>query len=881
MGLDKYREKRDFKQTPEPDTGKTKAGKALTFVIQRHDASRLHYDFRLEMDGVLKSWAVPKGPSLKAGERHLAVQVEDHPLAYGKFYGNIPEGNYGAGTVEIWDHGTYTPMEPVPGKSAEKQLLAQLAKGDLKITLKGQHLQGSFALVRMNDGTDKNWLLIKKKDEFALPKYDIEQVPPLKSKLRKTKAAPQADKANKPAPAKAKAAKTPKEKAAAPAPKGEDLDTAWQTLQKPMLTQLADAVPPGEGWVFELKYDGYRAMTKIGGKKVEMLSRNGNVFHTRYAPLAKELATVTDEVVLDGEVVIEDAKGISSFQMLQNYDSTKKGTLKYYVYDILFLNGHRLTGLPLYQRKELLQAFFDKYAFDNIFPAKVVDKNGEAFFKKQVDKGQEGIMAKQADSLYFPGKRVESWLKVKGQKMQEAIICGYTPPQNSRLYIGSLIMGMYDDEGTLTYIGNCGTGFTDISLKELHGKLAKITVDKSPFDPVPKMVRARGKVTWVKPQLVCAVKFQGWTEDQHMRVPVFLGLRVDKKAEDVRKEEAMKVTVPKTKKTSAGKTADKPGPKATGEKPPKKGKPAAPEPQADDETVTLGGKQVKLSNRNKIYWPKEKITKGDLLDYYRRIAPYILPYLKDRPLSLNRHPNGIDKPGFYQKDMDVEQLPAWAKTAQIYSKSNEDYIDYLLCNDVATLLYMANLGCIEINPWHSRYQQEDMPDYLMMDLDPGDIAFTHVVDTALAIKDICDELGIACHCKTSGATGLHIFIPLAAKYTYDEVKTFAELLATLTHERLPDTTSIERTVSKRKTKIYVDFLQNRKGQTIASAYSARPKPGATVSTPLTWDEVNHSLNPKDYTIFNIEKRLEKVGDLWKPVLGKGIVLEKVLKKLGM
>ena len=856
MALTKYREKRDFERTPEPDTGKAKTGKALTFVVQRHDASHLHYDFRLEMDGVLKSWAVPKGPSLKAGERRLAVHVEDHPLAYGKFYGEIPEGNYGAGTVDLWDHGTYTPMEPVKGKSAEKQLLAQLAKGDLKITLKGKHLNGSFALVRMNDGTDKNWLLIKKKDAFAVPAYDIETVPPLKSKAKKRAVVAKKSPAARPAP-------KPKTGKRAAGGSGTPIHTAWETLQKPMLTELADAVPKGTGWLFEMKDDGYRAVSKITDGDVEMLSRNGKIFHTRYAPLAKELKRVTDDVILDGEVVIEDEKGISSFQMLQNYDSTREGTLKYYVYDILYLNGHVLTDLPLYQRKELLDAFFAKYRFKNIHASVTVYKNGEQWFRKQVEQGHEGIMAKAVDSVYQPGRRTDAWLKVKGKKMQEAVICGYTPPQNSRLYIGSLVLGLYDEAGNLSYIGNCGTGFTDVSLKELYDKMAKITVPKSPFDPVPKIVRARGKITWVKPRLVCQVKFQGWTEERHMRVPVFMGLRIDKNPEEVRLEEpgAVKPKIPAKKSPKMTKSTDS-------------------EPEASgDQTLSLGGKKVTLSNRGKLYWPDEKISKGELLDYYRRIAPYILPYLKDRPLSLNRHPNGINAPGFYQKDMDTEQLPSWAQTAKIYSKSNEAYIDYLVCNDVATLLYMVNLGCIEINPWHSKRQHEDYPDYLMLDLDPGDIAFTHVVDTALVIKEICDELGIDCYCKTSGATGLHVFIPLGAKYTYDEVKTFAEIMATLTHERLPAVTSIERTVSKRKNKVYVDFLQNRKGQTIASAYSARPKPGATVSTPLQWKEVNHKLDPKKYTIYTIEKRLEKTGDLWKPVLGKGIVLEKVLKKI--
>jgi len=876
MGLAKYKEKRNFQDTPEPDTAVEKTGSKLTFVIQRHAASHLHYDFRLEMEGVLKSWAVPKGPSMKAGEKRLAMMVEDHPLAYGKFYGEIPKGNYGAGTVEIWDYGTYEPMENPEKKEPEKLLLTQLKKGDIKITMHGKYLKGSFALVRMkNDDKGNSWLLIKKKDKYDVESYDIESFNPLKSNKKSNKPNKNMTVETNVATDKDKKSSTKKARI-----KQEKLGTIWDKIRHPMLAKLSEELIDNPDWIYEAKYDGYRAIAKIDKQKVEMLSRNGNSFNQKYAPIVKELETISEEVALDGEVVIEDAKGISNFQMLQNFDTTRKGELKFYVFDILFLNGHQLTGLPLSQRKELLDAFFEKYTFKNILKSEAVTGKGEKLYKKLSAKGYEGIIAKEADSLYFPGKRSESWLKIKTSMMQETVICGFTPPQNSRKHFGSLILGLYED-GKLKYIGNCGTGFTDASLKELHEELEKNITTESPFAEKINNTRLRGKPTWVKPKLVCNVKFQGWTQEGHMRIPVFMGLRDDKKPDEVMKEK----TVKKAEGSKPNAVPAEPGRDLTqrnaNKKPKSTKQQKADETETDEneKTVSYGRKKVKTTNLNKIYWPKENITKGELIDYYQRIAPYILPYLKDRPLSLNRHPNGIEAQSFYQKDMDVDQIPSWAKTAQIYSKSNDANIDYLICNDEATLVYMVNLGCIEINPWHSRYQKEDMPDYLMMDLDPGDIGFKHVVDTALTIKDICDELDIPCFCKTSGATGLHIFIPLAAKYTYDEVKTFAELLATLTHQRLPKTTSIERSVAKRKDKIYVDFLQNRKGQTIASVYSARPKEDATVSAPLLWEEVNHQLTPKMFTIFNIEERIKKVGDLWEGVLGKGISLEKVLKKM--
>lgn len=832
MSLTLYKKKRNFANTPEPGAVKGKKGPKLTFVVQRHFASRLHYDFRLEMEGVLKSWAVPKGPSMVNGEKHLAVMVEDHPLPYGKFYGEIPEGNYGAGLVEIFDNGTYKPLEPA--EDAEKSLLKQLEKGDLKIILDGTYLKGAFALVRMNDGSGKNWLLIKKSDEFSLSSFKIEDIPALKSPDKKKVP-------TKPLEAKA-AANLKKTQKVKSLPAGKEL---FREEFKPMLARLSKQVIDRDDWFYELKYDGYRALAQVSKGKAELISRNGNSFTRMYQSLAAELSKIKEDVVLDGEVVIEDRQGRSDFQLLQNYGTTREGILKFYVFDLLYLNGHRLEDFTLRERKELLAAFFENYKLKNIFNSPYQTGGGKKLFDELSKKNYEGIIAKNPESLYRGGRRSDSWLKVKTIQSGEAVIAGYTLPQNSRKYFGSLILGEYDGN-TLKYIGNCGTGFTDASLKELHSAFEKLKTKDCPFPETPKMSGPKGKAVWILPELVCNVKFSERTDNGILRIPVFMGLRLDKEASEVEEEQTLEqhknhVFMEK------------------------------------EQTLNISGKKVKCTNLTKVYWPEEKYTKGDLIAYYQDIGKYILPYLKNRPQSLNRFPNGISAPGFYQKDMDTEQLPAWVKTAQIYSKSNNAEIDYLICNDLATLVYMANLGCIEINPWHSTYLKPDHPTYMMLDLDPGEISFIDVINTALVIKEICDEIQIPCHCKTSGATGLHVYIPLGGKYTYDEVKAFGELMAVLTHKRLPDTTSIERRVANRKDKIYVDFLQNRKGQTIAAPYSVRPRPLATVSTPLLWEEVTHSLSPEQFTMKNIAKRLEKVGDLWQPVLQKGIVLQRVLK----
>ncbi len=823
MSIQTYKKKRNFRNTPEPSDEKTAGQAGFSFVVHRHKARRLHYDLRLEMEGVLKSWAVPKGPSMIAGEKRLAIMVEDHPLSYVDFYGEIPEGNYGAGTMDIWDKGVYRSAHKKK-KNHEQALLEGLREGNLKFIIQGEHLQGEFALVRLNE--DKNeWLLIKKKDQYALDSFDVETIEPLQR-------------------GKGKKSSEQKPLEATEEIEEKPLGEFPKEVPSPMLAKLSPKLIDNPAWIYETKYDGYRLIGSVHKGKVVLWSRNGNDFTSKFEALADELKNVKDQVILDGEIVIENDKGISDFQLLQNYTSTHQGVLKYYVFDILFLNGYSTIDLSLSQRKNLLEGFFQKYSLPHIFNSPFQTGGGKDLFEELSKKGYEGVIAKAPDSTYLPGKRSSTWLKIKTIKEQEAIICGYTTPEGGRKYFGSILLGFYVDD-KLKYAGNCGTGFNDATLAQLHEAFKKITVSESPFESVPKLSYSKGKPVWLKPQMVCSIKFTEWTDSGHMRHPVFLGLREDKDPEDVVKEK-----VDDTK-----------------EKGPEK------------KTITYSGKKVQCTNLNKIYWPEQGYTKGDLIAYYQSIRKYILPHLKDRPQSLNRFPNGIKGKSFYQKNMDVKQLPDWVKTEKVYSKSNKSHIDYLICNDAATLIYMANLGCIEINPWHSTLREPDKPTFMMLDLDPGEISFKAVVDAALAIKEICDELDMPSYCKTSGASGLHIYIPLAAKYHYGQVKTFAELMAWVSHKRLPSTTSIERSKAKRKDKIYLDFLQNKKGQTIAAPYSVRPQPLATVSTPLQWDEVNHQLSPQMFTILNMKQRLDKMGDIWKPVLGKGINLEKILAKL--
>jgi len=530
MTLSLYRKKRNFEQTPEPNGEKESSSGKLIFAVQRHEASKSHYDFRLEMDGVLKSWTVPKGPSMVSGERRLAVHVEDHPLAYAKFFGEIPEGNYGAGVVDIWDNGTYQPTEPDDKLTDEKLLLRQYGEGDLMFDLDGLQLKGAFALVLVNDWADKNWLLIKKEDKHALKRYSIESIDPVK-KSPKTKPS-----SSTPVSASKKVPKRkPKENEDDGSSQKVGIETVWNKLKKPMLATSANTLKDDPDWMYEPKYDGYRAITKIKGigeKKVEMVSRNGNSFNAKYLPLISELGHFDDELIMDGEIVIEGGDGASNFQLLQNYLTNGKGKPLYYVFDLLYLNGHVITQLPFLLRRELLEGVFAKVKLLNVKTSCIIQEEGKELMKQLTKMGFEGVIEKEINSKYLPGIRTDLWLKIKNQKSTEAVICGFTMPPKGRKFFGALILGIHDKR-KLIYIGICGTGFTDETLEQLHSQFEKLKTAKCPFKIVPKMTSENGDPTWMKPKLVCNVEFTSWTEQKHLRGAVFMGLRNDKEESEI------------------------------------------------------------------------------------------------------------------------------------------------------------------------------------------------------------------------------------------------------------------------------------------------------------------------------------------------------------
>lgn len=827
MALEEYKTKRSFEQTPEPAGGYSASDGPLRFVVQKHDASRLHYDFRLELGGVLKSWAVPKGPSLNPEDKRLAMMVEDHPMDYATFEGVIPEKQYGAGSVMVWDEGTWEPYGATNREESEKEGAEGIENDHLTFFLHGTKLNGEFALVKLKDAEKGAWLLIKgeKKDHFAsetdVTKQDrsvitgrnqdeIANRSPIKQLFLDTEGAAERD---------------------------------MPAQIKPMLAEVGEAPTNDAAWWNEIKWDGYRITAHVTPQGVKLMSRNGQDYTKAFQAVASELGELKVPAIFDGEMVVVDESGRSNFQELQNYLREGRGQLVYYAFDLLYVNESDLTSLPLYRRRDLMRRALPQGSTLRVSEAVV--GQGKELYRSAKAAGLEGLVSKRAASPYRVGRRSDDWLKLKIRHQQEVVIIGYTKPRGGRQYFGALVLGVYVGR-KLTYVGHAGTGFDEKTLAELFEKLGKIKQPDSPVTPTPK---TNEEAVWVKPELVCEVEFSEWTDDGLMRHPVYLGLRTDKSADDVVREE-VKV---ESKKTHDSKSEEQ-------------------------EILEYGNKKVKFTNRSKVFWPDDGIMKGNLLDYYLGIAPTILKYLKDRPESLNRFPNGITGQSFYQKNMS-ETAPTWAKTKIIHSDSGDDDVEYLICSDEATMAFMLNLGCIEFNPWNSRTGDLEKPDWCVIDLDPEDIGFESVIETAKMVKTVLDEAGVVSVPKTSGATGMHVYIPLGAKYDYDQTKMFAQVIAGLVNARLPEITSIQRLPSKRQGKVYLDFLQNRHGQTLASAYSVRPRPHATVSAPLHWDEVEPGLFPHRFTIHNMPKRLDEVGDLWSPVIGRGISIEDALKKL--
>lgn len=830
MALKEYQRKRSFDKTSEPKGGKAKSNQNLQFVVQKHQASHLHYDFRLENNGVLLSWAVPKGPSLDPNDKRLAMRVEDHPYDYKDFEGVIPKDNYGAGQVIVWDHGNYEAIKPGSKSEQEKALRRDLHQGKLSFVLHGDKLRGEFSLVKTKRPKQDNaWLLIKKKDKFS-SKDDVTQQDKSVVGHQTVEQVGQTKKlTDKDWRQFIKRHKLKKAKLKRPV--------------QPMLATLTSEAFDDGNWLFEVKWDGYRAIAERG-QSAKLYSRNHKDFSQAYPTVFKAIKQIKWNAVLDGEIVMLDGDGRSNFQSLQNYDARRaEESPVYYVFDLLELDGYDLTGISLLERKNLLENILPES--DLIRFSEHIEKNGEKFFDAARDNQLEGIMAKRQDSVYQPGKRVKSWLKIKTSRRQEAVIGGFTEPRGSRKHLGALVMGIYEGKN-LVYIGHTGAGLATEQLKALRQKLDKLERQTSPFKQKPK---TNAPVHWVSPKLLAEVSFTEWTSGGHMRHPKLVVIRSDKPAQQVSREEPIK---PNAAKQSESKTNKK--------------------------ARSSSANQVEFTNLDKVFWPKQKLTKGNLIDYYQTVAEYMLPYLKNRPMTLLRHPNGASSKGFFQKDIDEKTAKGFERFSR-YSDSNQADIHYLVTDSKEALLYQAQLGCIEINPWNSTAKTPDQPDWLALDLDPEKIGFDSVVETARQIKNMFDELGVKSFPKTSGKTGIHIYVPLKPRYNYDQVKQLAELLARKVVAACPKITSVERSPSKRQGEIYVDFLQNRLGQTLAAPYSVRPTPEATVAMPLTWRQINRKLKPTDFTMQSVPGIIKKRQDPWADFWKSRITIESIINKL--
>lgn len=641
-----------------------------------------------------------------------------------------------------------------------------------------------------------------------------------------------------------------------------------------MLATLVDKPFDEPGWLYEVKWDGYRALSFLRQGEIELRSRNNKSFDEKFYPVFNALKEWNIDAVLDGEIVVLDEKGQSDFSRLQEWRSEADGQLYYYLFDILWLDGRDLTQLPLTERRDILRSIMPDN--DMLRMSENFEATGTEFFAAAKKMGLEGIIAKASGSTYSPGLRTRDWLKIKTALRQEVVIGGYTLNEGSDKPFSSLLAGVFE-KGKLQYTGKIGTGFSRELQKELLKKFKPLIRKTSPFTITPDINKPsrfrpdppQAKAVWLEPKLLCEVSFREMTSDGVMRHPSFEGMREDKNAKEVVREEPIPAK-------SAVRSAEKAPAILTPTK--TRGRLTLLNPKDGSQARTVNGHELHFSNLGKVFWPKEGYTKRDLLNYYYQVAPYILPYLKDRPQSLNRFPNGITGKSFYQKDV-TATAPDWVKQFPYHTSTGEDK-NFLVVEDEASLLWMANLGAIEMNPWNSTIYKPDLPDWCIIDLDPTEKnTFEQVIQTARVTKEIIDDLKVPGYCKTSGSTGIHIYIPMGARYTYDECQLFGKLIATRVHNELPGFTSIERLTNKRKGRIYVDYLQNRPKATLAAPYAVRPKPGATVSMPLHWEEVKKGLKMSSFTIANALNRIKKEGDLFKPVLGKGIDMKKILRKL--
>jgi bifunctional non-homologous end joining protein LigD len=814
--LDRYREKRSPDRTPEPfDSGVSPTGRL--YVMQKHAARNLHYDLRLELDGTLKSWAVPKDPSYDQSVKRAAFMVEDHPVEYASFEGVIPKGNYGAGEVIVWDRGVWVPLEdPHEG----------LRTGKLLFELRGHRMRGRWTLVKVKRG-ENEWLLIKERDALEGPdrdSFDHDSILTGRT-LEDLRAgvSPQAQLLER-----------VRELGIAASPR-----RLAPADVKPMLAETRRQAFDDEAWVFELKYDGYRV---IGGRcdGVSMVSRNGNDMARSLPEIADALAHLPfDHFVIDGEVVVHDDTGLPSFQRLQKRARLKRAPdirraaaelpATLYVFDLLAFGQHDLRSLPLTTRKALLRELLPSTGvlrFSDHIPAR-----GSAFFQLAESMGLEGIIAKRADGVYRAGRSHE-WVKIRASRSDDFVIIGLKASKSGRGAFGSLHIAQYHG-AALRYAGSVGTGVTAAHIRDVLRRAGPETLPQPAAGGAPRSAED----VWLEPRAVVEVRFLERTEGGQLRHPVFLRLRDDKLPHQC--------TAPTDDTESAGDDDAEPEPA-----PPRT--PARPRRKQKDEDE----RAVRLTNQDKVLWPEDGYTKGDLLAYYRAVADRILPYLRDRPVVQTRFPDGIHGKSFFQKDA-PEWAPSWLRTETIWSEGSERELRYFVADDVASLDYLANNASIPLHIWSSRIGSIELPDWCSLDLDPKGAPFEHVIEVARAVHDLCVEIGLPCFVKTSGSSGLHVLLPLGRQCTHEQARMIGELLARRIVARLPEIATIARAVSQREGRVYVDYLQNGHGKLLVSPFCVRPMPGAPVSTPLTWAEVKPGLDIRSFTIRTVPGRLKR------------------------
>jgi bifunctional non-homologous end joining protein LigD len=849
MKLQDYRQKRHFDKTPEP-TGKVAKKTGWSFVIQKHAASHLHYDFRLEVGGVLKSWAVPKGPSLDPGERRLAVEVEDHPLEYGKFEGRIPAGSYGAGEVIVWDRGKW---------KCERDPEQALRQGKLEFELNGKKLQGGWRLIRMpkKETAKNNWLLMKRHDEFERPagEYDITEDLPQSVKSGKILEGktPSRGKGAVKSPPVRQRKRARRAGVVSRRRKSDTADTEISGLDlspipaniAPQLALLADHTPTGKEWLHEIKFDGYRIICRVDHGRVKLITRRLQDWTHRYSLVSNAAARLPAKTaILDGEVVALLPSGVSSFQELQNAGKVgSPANLVYYAFDLLYLNGHDLRSLPLVRRKVLLAELLKGTGTPRIQLSEHFEGDGPAFFRRCCQMGLEGVISKRRDRPYHSG-RSGDWIKSKCLSSEELVIGGFTISPAVQRGVGALLVG-YHEGGQLIYAGRVGTGFSNEVLLALRKRLEAIRQDECPFAAVPRK-ESGPSVRWVKQQLVAHVEFTGWTADRILRHPSFGGLREDKAPSSIKRPQSLDLVYKKENPVAAAKKTAMP--RLTKRLPGKERK--------NRDAKLLPDLQVRLTHPERVLYPDNGLTKLDLAGYYAQVAERMLPHLVDRPLSIVRCPSGQGKACFFQKHPGAETP---ASLLRVPVQEENEVEDYVAVQDLEGLLSLIQISALEIHTWGSRRDRLDQPDRMIFDLDPDEsVPWPRVIEAALELRESLIRLDLTSFVKTTGGKGLHIVVPINPRRPeWDAVKTFSRRFAEKFVANTPSLFVATMSKAARKGKIFIDYLRNGRGSTSIAPYSTRAKPRAPVSMPLTWDELIPSLRSDHFHVGNILKCLEK------------------------